>query len=232
MIVVRALRLALCVAFATLATSTARAGEREAWFDFKFQGHKVGYLFAEDEETNINDKPALHAKRWSVVIVRRQEQVIRMESTTDAWSEPDGKPMRFKHIRLEGRETRNAEGYRDGNVFIVRQEVGGNTSEKKLPLDANVFLASSIDALFFKDMTVGKSMSGKVIVEEEGELRDFTIKVTGTNKTDQGQAFVVEETVGGVVSKSLVLAGGKTLKVEVPMLGAEFSLTTKEKALK
>lgn len=204
---------------------------REDWFDFEFQGHKVGYLFTRDESTSVNDRPALHARRWSVITVRRQEQVIRMESTTDTWSEPDGKPMRYKHVRLEGRETRTSEGYRDGDAFVVRHDVGGNLQERRLPLGERVFLSSAIEGVFFPGLALGKSLSGKAIVEEDGELRDFTIKVIGREKTPSGEAFVVEEQVAGIVSKSLVLADGRTLSVEVPGLGARFRATTREKAI-
>src|SRR5690242_6406190 len=98
----------------------AAPAPKEAWFDFKFQNKKVGFLQSVDEPTTVNDKPALHLKRWSVVQVRREKDTIRMESTTDSWTDLQGHPMRFKHVRFEGKDERSFEGYRDGGEFVIR----------------------------------------------------------------------------------------------------------------
>lgn len=204
---------------------------KEYWFDFKFQGQKVGFLQSLDETTTVNERPAIHSKRWSVVTVRRQEQVIRMESTTDVWSDPDGRPMRYKHLRLEGKEARSSEGFRDGKELIVRHDIGGNLSERKMLLGDGIYFATSLDLVFNKDLKVGKALTGKAIVEEDGEVRDFSMKVTGKEKTADGEAFVIEGTVAGVTSRELVLPNGETLLVEIPGLGAMFTKTTREKAI-
>lgn len=52
---------------------------REAWYDFKFYGNKVGHLHAKDSPTTINGRPAFLVHRASSVTVRRQEDVVRME---------------------------------------------------------------------------------------------------------------------------------------------------------
>jgi hypothetical protein len=205
---------------------------KDYWFDFKFNGKKVGFMESLDEGTTVNDRPALHMKRWSVVQVRREKDMMRMESTTDSWTDLEGHPMRFKHVRVEGNDPRTFEGYRDGNQFIVKKDIGGNLVETKVPLSKDVYASAALDALFNEKLKPGKVMTGKAVVEDEGEVRDFTCKVIGTEKTPEGEAFVVDLTIGGVQSKELVLMDGRTLRAEIPALGAEFVLTTKENATK
>jgi hypothetical protein len=214
-----------------LVSANAPQKTTEYWYDFKFQGHKVGFLQAIDEPTTVNDRPAIHSKRWSKIVVRREKNEIKMESTTDVWSDADFRPMRYKHVRVENNDERTAEGYRDGKEFVVRKSIGGNLVEKRFPLTDDLRLSTSLDELFNRSLKVGKTLSGKAIVEEEGEINAYAIKVTGTEKRPEGEAFVVESTVAGLTSRELVLADGRTLRVEIPSLGAEFELTTPEKAI-
>lgn len=205
----------------------AKGIDRDAWYEFNFHGKKVGFLHVIDEATKLEGRDAIHAHRRSVVTVRRQDHVIRMEATTDAWSDPKGAPLRFTHLRVESGDKRRIEGYRDGAEFVVKFEAGGNLITKRHPLNDGVVLASTIDSLFKTAMKVGKSMAGKAIIEEDGELRDFTVKVI---KKD-GAGFIIESNVGGVVSIEKVDANGLTTNTKVERLGAEFNVTDRETAL-
>jgi transglutaminase superfamily protein len=223
--------LSALLALTSLAASGTPSSPKEYWFDFKFNGKKVGFMQSLDEDTTVNDRPALHMRRWSVVSVRREKDTMKMESTTDSWTDLEGHPMRFTHTRYEGSDPRSFEGYRDGDQFIVKKNIGGNLVETKVPLGKDVYASAALDALFNEKLKVGKVMTGKAIVEDEGELRDFVCKVTGTEKTPEGEAFVVDLTIGGVASRELVLKDGRTLKAQIPALGAEFTLTTRDKAV-
>ncbi len=219
-----------------LAPSPARADiekpnvtPREVWYDFKFKNNKVGYLFAKDEPTEINEQPAIHLNRWSVVVVTRQKDVIRMESTTDTWFAPDGAPMRFKHARVEGGEKRNVEGYRDGDVFVVSRTVGSDKHDEKISLaKGTVKLASSLEVLFIgSGLEVGKKEKGLAIDEAEAERQPYSLAITGK----EGDDFVLEEQLGPVKSRALVAPDGHVRKTELLGIGAEFTETTKEKAI-
>src|SRR5262245_49869311 len=152
------------------ATPPADANSTGDWYEFLFQGQKVGFMYAENEPTTVNDRPAIHMKNWTVIsVLRTANQQIRIESTTDTWSEPDGKPMRYKHVRNEGKETRTSEGYRDGNTFIIRHAVGENLEERKIPIEPNMYFSTYIDRLLGKELKKGKELKGKAIIEEDGE---------------------------------------------------------------
>lgn len=223
------IRIAGALVLLFLAAPNKAVQERETWYDFKFYGNKVGWLQAKDEPTVVNGQPAVHLHRWSVVTVKRQNNTIRMESTTDTWFAPDGTPMRFKHARSEGREKRSIDGYRDGKEFVVARTVGGDRQEERIPLRGNVRLASSLEILFAKDgLKVGKTMKGRAIDEQEAQLQPFTLKVTGR----EGADFVVEETLGAVKSRLLMAPDGRVKKTEILGIGAEFVQTTPEKAIK
>jgi len=61
---------------------------------------------ARESRTTLAGEPAIHAERWSVITVRRREEVIRMEHELDAWFAPDGTPLRYTITRREGGEVR------------------------------------------------------------------------------------------------------------------------------
>ncbi len=204
------------------------AAPTEAWYEFKFHGKKVGFMHALDEGTTFEGVAALHAHRRSVVTVRRQAHVIRMEAVTDSWSTPDGQPLRFTHVRTEGGASRTIKGFRDGDSFDVRFEVGGQLTEKRVSAGKGVYLSSAIDGLFKRDLKVGKSMKGKVIVEEDGELRDFSVKVVRR----EGKHWVLESNVGQVMSIEHVADDGTTLRTHVVRMGAEFVKVDRAQALK
>ncbi len=221
---------------APAAKAVPRAGQalpREAWFDFNFYGNKVGFLFSRDERTELEGKPALHAHRWSVVSVRRQSDSMRMESTTDAWFEADGTPLRFRHQRLEGKEKRSVEGYRDGEVLVLRQDTGGNLRTQRIPL-AGLRLASSLEVLYGEALasTGAKTpkWEGKALDESDGEVKSYTIAVTGTEQALGAPALVLAEALGKVESRSFVRADGEVVRTELAGIGAEFVKTTREKA--
>jgi hypothetical protein len=203
---------------------------REVWYDFKFKGSKVGYLYAKDEPTEVNGQPAIHLHRYSVVVVNRQKDVIRMESTTDTWFGPDGAPMRFKHARIEGAEKRNVDGYRDGDVFVVSRTVGKDERTERISLEkGKLRLASSLEILFIgSGLEVGKKLSGFAIDEAEAQRQPFSLAITGK----EGDDFVLDETLGPVNSRALVAPDGHVKKTELLGIGAEFVETTKENAIK
>jgi hypothetical protein len=202
------------------------------WYEFLFQGQKVGFMYSEHEPTTVNDRPAVHVKNWTVIsVLRTANQKIRIESTTDTWSEPDGKPMRYKHTRGEGGETRSSEGYRDGDVFIIHHAVGDNMAERKIKLEPGMVLSTFIDRLLAKDLKKGKELKGKAIIEEDGEAKDFTVKVLSSEKRKEGEVFIVQSIVAGLESRTVMAADGKTLELEIPGLGAKLIKSTREKAL-
>jgi transglutaminase-like putative cysteine protease len=226
----RALRGGLGLALLALAPGLAFAGDsvpsRDAWYEFLFHGKKVGFLHALDETSTLEGRPALHAHRRSVVTVRRQDHEIRMEATTDAWAEPNGKPLKFTHARVENGARRDFMGVRDGAVFRIALEVGGKRTEHTVPAE-DLRLSASLDALFKRDLKVGKRWTGKALVEEDGEVRDYRMEVVRA----EGDGFVVESEIAGVVSHEWVTKAGHTKRTEVPRLGAEFREAERSVAL-
>lgn len=224
----RALLVIIAALVGAPAWADAAPDKREAWYEFKFHGKKVGFLHALDEPTNFEGVAAMHAYRRSVVTVRRQSHVIRMEAVTDAWADEAGRPMRFTHVRTEGGAARTIKGHRDGDEFVVRFEVGGQLTQTRVALGKDVYLSSTMDAVFKKDLAPGKSMAGKVIVEEDGELRDFAVKVL----RKKGAVWIIESVVGSVTSIEEVTDDGRTLRTEVARMGAEFVAVPRAQALK
>lgn len=221
-----ALALALVLP-AQLAVATPVRARTESWFEFLFHGKKVGFTYALDEPTTVDGRPALHSLRRSILTVRRAEQVIRMESDTDAWSEPNGRPIRFTHVRTEGGAIRRLEGERRGDTFVVRVDVGGTLTEKTHPCPPEVILSAALDSTFKQNLSVGKKQAGLTLLEEDGEIRPYTMTVT----RKEGELFVVEGEVAGIKSVERVRANGQTVRTIVERLGAEFVEATREKAL-
>ncbi len=211
--------------------ASAAPKRSEHWFNFSFQGTKVGFLYARDEPDTLDGRPVLRAHRRSVMTVRRQAQVIRMESTTDSWFGDKGQPIRFRHRRHEGDEVRTVRGDRKGQAMQVVMNLGGREVKKSIPLGKGVYLASSLDVLFNQGLRPKKKMRGHAILEEEGERKAFLVEVRGQEKTDQGLAYVIHSEVAGLQSRSLVTAKGRVLRVSLPLLGAEFVATTRAEAL-
>ncbi len=227
----RALLPIIAASLLLTAAAQQKLERRETWYDFKFAGKKVGFLYALDEPTQLEGQHAIHSHRRSVITVRRLENTITMEATTDAWTDPAGKPVRFKHVRMEGGALRSVEGFRDGKAFKIRMEVGGKLTESTVPLEDKLFLSTSLDVVTKHDLAVGKKMEGKAIIEENGEVKPFKAEVTGTEVIAQGKAFIVLSEVADVISKDWVLADGRTVRTVVERLGAEFIAASKEDAL-
>lgn len=155
-----------------------------------------------------------------------------MESTTDAWFAPDGTPFRFTHHRVEGQERRSVEGYRDGAEMVIRQDVGGNLRERRVPA-AGLRFASSLEILYGGGQLSEKTapLSGKALDESDAEVKDFSLKVTGSETRDGQKLLVLEEELGKVKSRSLVRPDGEVLETALVGIGAVFVKTTKEAAV-
>jgi hypothetical protein len=225
--VVTLLTLLPLVAYADGPRPEAPRPRTETWYEFTFYGNKVGYLHAIDEPTTLDGQPAIHSKRRSVLEVRRASQTIRMESDTDAWSDPSGRPLRFTHVRTEGGAVRRLEGNKRGESFVVKVDVGGTLTEKVHPYTADLRLSASLDAHLKRDLVVGKKSQGLALLEEEGEVRPYTMKVL----QKEGELFVVQSEVAGIVSLERVRASGQTVRTVVERMGAEFVEAPREQAL-
>lgn len=228
-------RLAPAVAAALLLSLSALANAaptpaEDAWYEFNFHGNKVGFLHAIDTKTELDGQPALYASRRSLITVKRQEHVIRMESHTESWCAPDGRPLRFRHKRAEGGAERLVEGHREGDVLVVTMNVGGSITKQRVPLDSGVYLASTLDALHKGALAPGYAVKGRAFVEEEAVIQPYELKVVSVEGAGPSATFVLSSSMGQLTSTERV-QGGRTLSTRVERLGAEFILTTREKAV-
>lgn len=212
------------------APALAKPEPQDAWYEFRFHGNKVGFLHAVDTQTELEGQPALYASRRSLITVKRQEHVIRMESHTESWCAPDGRPIRFKHKRAEGGAERLVEGHTEGDVLLVTMNVGGSVTKQRIPLGPQLYLASTLDALHKHGLRAGFSVQGKAIVEEEAVVQSYSITVKSVDSAAKPPIFVLESSMGQLTSTERVQAG-RTLATKVERLGAEFILTTREKAV-
>ncbi|MCB9648566.1 MAG: transglutaminase domain-containing protein [Deltaproteobacteria bacterium] len=204
--------------------------QEEAWFEFAFLGRKVGYMLARDELTQINGQAAIHAHRWSVVTVRRERETVRMEFATDAYFTPDGTPMRFTQSRKEGAEARNLEGYRDGDVMVIRQDVGGNVETTRIPLEG-VKLASSLDVLVTQHLEVGWKASGKALDEAEGSVQEYAMEVVKKTEREGKPVFEVRQVLGPLTTTLWVSPDGKVQASQTDPIKATLARTTRDKAV-
>lgn len=216
---------------AALRPSPARAAEvEESWFDFHFLGRKVGFMLARDEPTKVNGVDAVHAHRWSVITVRRERQVVRMEFTTDVYFTPEGRPLRFTQVRKEGSEPRSVEGYVDGDVMVIRQDIGGSVRTRRVPVKG-VWLASSLDTLVTRNLKVGWSLSGQALDESEASVQPFTMKVVEKAALDGRPAFRVEQVLGPLRTDMWIAPDGTFLKSTTEPIKASLIRTTKDEAI-
>lgn len=231
-------KLSSCLTLALVATLGSplalakgpRISEGESWYDFQFLGRKVGFTMARDELTQINGKPTVHSHRWSVITVRREQEVVRLEFTTDVYFAPDGTPMRFTQTRNEGKEKRALEGYRDGDVLVVRQDVGGSVQESKIPLKG-LRLASSLDVIVARNLKVGWSLAGQALDEGEGTVQPFDMKVVKKVKRGGKDAFEIVQTLGPLTTTMWMTPEGIVLESDTAPIRAKLVRTTKDKAI-
>lgn len=224
--------LPIALLWAVLWTAPGEAKELgEAWYAFSFQGQKVGYVFSSDRKTSLKNKPALLAHRRSVVEVRRGDDPIRMTADTNAWFAPDGAPLRFRCEREEGSEKRRIEGYREGRDFVIRQDVGGNVTEERVPLGDDLRLASSLEVLVARRLKVGYRESGRALDEAEGAVRPYALRVVSVEGEADNRRVLVETKVGPVLSRNWFDARGVLARIEVPTLGAVFERTSRAEAV-
>jgi|GEM_PF-2402366 len=202
----------------------------EAWFDFTFLDRKVGFVLARDEMTQINGQPAIHSHRWSVITVRRETSVVRMEFTTDVYFKPDGTPLRFTQVRKEANERRSLEGYRDGENFIIQNDVGGNVQRSSVPI-AGVRLASSLDVLIAQNLKEGWSAKGQALDEAEGTLQPYEMQVKALGKRHGKPAFEAVQKLGPLTTTMWITPKGEVLESHTAPIRASIVRTTKEKAI-
>lgn len=212
------------------APAFAKPITEDAWYEFQFHGNKVGFLHAVDRAVELDGKPALYSSRRSLITVKRQDHVIRMESHTEAWCTPEGSPLKFRHVRAEGQAERVVEGTREGDVLAVTMNVGGSITKQRIPLEPKLYLATSLDVIHKSALTKGYAASGRAIVEEEAAIQTYSLEVKSVDASAKPPIFIVESRMGPLTSSERV-QGGRTLSTRVERLGAEFILTTREKAM-
>jgi len=221
---------------ATRTEKTSRDGPasstpEDRWYDFAFKAQKIGYLHAKEEETTRDGGPALHVTRASVMQVGRRDEDIRMESTIQAWCRPDGTPLAFVHTRREGEQQRELRGRVEGDEFVVTTKIGESVSEQRFPMTPGLMLASTLDVVHYGDLEAGKVIEGKAISESEGDVQPYRAEVVEVQETEAGKRYVVDELQAGIKSRSVVGPEGNIISTELPMMGASFERTTREKAL-
>jgi hypothetical protein len=205
------------------------SGDR--WYDFAFKSQKIGYLHAKEEKTTRDGGPAFHVTRASVMQVGRRDEDIRMESIIQAWCRLDGTPIAFVHMRREGEQQREIRGRVEGDEFVVTTRIGESVSEERFPMTPGLMLASTLDVVHYDEISPGKVIEGKAIFESEGDVQPYRAEVVEVQKTEAGTRFVVDELQAGIKSRSVVGPKGKVISTELPMMGASFHRTTREKAL-
>ena len=212
------------------------AGSNESWYAITFHGSKVGHVRAREARVDLEGRPAVHVERWSVITVKRQAEVIRMEHALDVWFTPEGDPLRYSLRRQEGSEVRTGEGYKDGSKFVVRHTVGGRAKDRSFDLRPGDRLASSLEWLYLRAPEPGRSVEGRAIDETEGDIQPFTVRVGKLRASrDPGRAervFGVRETLGGVESVLEVSPKDGLVRSELEGAGIVMFKTSKAEALR
>lgn len=200
------------------------------WYDFQFRGQKVGYTKVWQRRIQVDGQPAIEVHQASHTELARMGHHIVIDSTIVARARPDGTPIDFVHDRSEAGQARRLEGRREGDAFVVKQNIGGRTRTDRVPLEDGLVLASTVVPLFYDDLDAEASGSFRTINENEGDVQPYTYRVVEVRGKGDGRRFVVEESQGGVESRSVVRADGVVERTEVPALGAAFVLTEAEDA--
>ena len=201
---------------------------REGWYANYFQGQKIGYAHTVDERTQINGVPAYHLSRTTVLVVKRSTDSVRIESKLDTWVDADHAPMRFKVQRKEGAETRTLEGYRNGEQLVVRQAVGRNLTERKVPITKDLRLGASLDLVLADNLKVGTVIEGQALDEEQGDVIPYRIEVVSKDKAG---VYFVKQALGPIQAELKVAADGTTLDVVLPAVGIRTTKVSREEAI-
>ena len=219
---------ALVALFGTAHAKPNWGKPHKAWYDIRLSGQRLGYAKAVDERIAVRGRPTFHISRWEKLTIKRLGETLTIDSTTEGWFAPDGTPMRFKHQRSEGQEKRGVEGHRDGNVMIIRRMVGGNRVEKKVPINNDLRLASSLEVLLAEQLKVGLKLEGRALDETQGDVLPYKIEVTGRTKDG---LFLVKQSLGPITAQMQMAADGTLVRSVLPDIGIQQIKVTEAEAL-
>ncbi len=206
-------------------------GRREAWYSVHFGGEKMGHVHSIEETTIVGSTPAMHIHQASLFTVRRQQQVLNLESALDIWVAKDGTPLRYKLRRNEAQDVRTSEGYRDGKEFVVRTEIGGAAKERRFPLGKNIYLASSVDWILSQNLSEKLKIEGQAFNETTSAMEAFSAQVEKVEIRDGKKVYVIAEKLGPLLNRLWMDENGVVLRSEAPQMGIVTEKTTSEKAL-
>lgn len=172
------------------------------WYSFLLNQQKVGYLHHHDAPAIWKGEKAVKAERQMVIEVKRQGQAIRMEHDATAWFKPDGSPLHFRYASNEAGSKRLMEGEVTGQKLRVRIQTGDTTKTQLLPITPGLIFSSSLEWLLQKELKPGYQRKGQLIDESQIDVQPYAIKVLRQEVYAGQPVYVVEETVGPMVTES------------------------------
>ncbi|MFH1809135.1 MAG: transglutaminase-like domain-containing protein [Pseudomonadota bacterium] len=185
---------------------------RSERFTLYIAGERVGRLVAIDR---VLPDGTHELVRESQLALRRGSTEVRMSSQAVTLLDSALKPLRYRYLRDEGGGAVRARGEVKGRQVLVTTEAGGATTTRTIDMDEGVTFAAALELQQRRRLKDGDTFSGKVLLEELGAVVDASYRSRAT-----AEGFVVESSIAGVQQVEHLDRAGKTLRVEIPALGA------------
>ncbi|NJK89777.1 MAG: transglutaminase domain-containing protein [Myxococcales bacterium] len=170
----------------------------------------------------VDGTPAVRVHEISELKLGRLGQTIEIRSKTSATAALDGTPLGYRHERVEGTLERTLTGERRGNDFVIEHRIGDRSSEVVVPMEPGLTLASVIGALSYGELTENFRRSGKAILEAEGDVQPYDLRVLKAEGSPP--SFVVELEIHVMKVLATVGPAGRVRRLEYADLGMTYEL--------
>ncbi|MBN2358711.1 MAG: transglutaminase domain-containing protein [Deltaproteobacteria bacterium] len=200
---------------ATVASADAGAAARESRFErltLYIAGQRVGHFVSIDRLAADGE---IELVRQTSMKLRRGTTEIDLDSTTVTRIDRELRPLGYSFVRDDGQSKLSARGEVRGDQIEVTTTAGGATTARTVVLEPGTTLAAALEVRCRQRLRDGDQFTGRALLEELGALVDVSYR---TRQTAGG--FVVESTAAGIAQTEHLDAQGRTVRIEIPALGA------------
>jgi len=194
-----------------LAAAVAGSGRFER-LTLYIAGQRVGRFVSIDR---LAPNGEIELVRQTQMKLRRGSTEINLDSTTVTRVDKSLRPLGYSFVRDDGQSKLSARGEVRGNQVEVTTIAGGATTARTVPLEPGSTLAAALEVQCRQRLRDGDAYQGRALLEELGALVDVSYR---TRKTADG--YVIESTAAGIAQIEQLDAKGKTVRIEIPALGA------------
>lgn len=194
-------------AFSAEGTST-----RSERFSLFIGGERVGRMVAVD---TLTPDGHIELRRESELALSRGDVEVRISSISTTVLDKNLRPIRFDFKREEPGGKMHGQGLVKGQVVELRTDAGGASNSRTVELGPDTTFAAALEYKSRLKLQAGERFKGKVLLEELGALVDAEYVVKRT-----AEGFLISGKVANIEQREYLDHKGKTIRLEIPALGA------------